>query len=91
MIFQKLRDAEREMTYEEFAGREGDIVTGIVQQSERRYTLLDLGKVEALVPQAEQVPSEPYRSGERLKLTSPRSVEARRDRRSSSAEPTRGC
>jgi N utilization substance protein A len=67
VIFQKLRDAEREMTYEEFAGREGDIVTGIVQQSERRYTLLDLGKVEALLPQAEQVPSEPYRNGERLK------------------------
>jgi N utilization substance protein A len=55
------------MTYEEFAGREGDVVTGIVQQSERRYTLLDLGKVEALLPQAEQVPSEPYRNGERLK------------------------
>jgi N utilization substance protein A len=67
VIFQKLRDAEREMTYEEFAGREGDVVTGIVQQSERRYTLLDLGKVEALLPQAEQVPSEPLRSGERLK------------------------
>jgi transcription termination/antitermination protein NusA len=67
VIFQKLRDAEREMTYEEFAGREGVIVTGIVQQSERRYTLLDLGKVEALLPQAEQVPSEPYRNGERLK------------------------
>ena len=50
VIFQKLRDAEREMTYEEFAGREGDVVTGIVQQSERRYTLLDLGKVEALLP-----------------------------------------
>ncbi|HET6713258.1 MAG TPA: NusA N-terminal domain-containing protein, partial [Actinomycetota bacterium] len=64
VIFQKLRDAEREMTYEEFAGREGDVVTGIVQQQERRYTLLDLGKVEALLPQAEQVPSEPYRHGE---------------------------
>jgi transcription termination/antitermination protein NusA len=67
VIYQKLRDAEREMTYEEFAGREGDVVTGIVQQQERRYTLLDLGKVEALLPQAEQVPSEPYRHGERLK------------------------
>ena len=44
VIFQKLRDAEREMTYEEFAGREGDVVTGIVQQQERRYTLLDLGQ-----------------------------------------------
>ncbi|MFL5766310.1 MAG: transcription termination factor NusA [Actinomycetota bacterium] len=66
VIYQKLRDAEREMTYEEFAGREGDLVTGIVQQQERRYTLLDHGKVEALLPQAEQVPSEPYRHGERL-------------------------
>src|SRR5918994_1083540 len=45
----------------------GEIVTGIVQQAERRYTLLDLGKVEALLPQAEQVPAEPYRNGERLK------------------------
>ncbi|MFM8944587.1 MAG: transcription termination factor NusA [Actinomycetota bacterium] len=67
VIFQKLRDAEREMTYEEFAGREGDVVTGIVQQQERRYTTLDLGTVEALLPQSEQVPSEPYRHGERLK------------------------
>jgi transcription termination/antitermination protein NusA len=67
VIFQKLRDAEREMTYEEFAGREGDVITGIVQQSDRRYILLDLGKVEAILPQAEQVPSESYRPGERLK------------------------
>jgi N utilization substance protein A len=67
VIYQKLRDAERDMTYEEFAGREGDIVTGIIQQDQRRYTLLDLGKVEALLPQVEQVPSEPYRNGERLK------------------------
>jgi N utilization substance protein A len=67
VILQKLREAEREMTYEEFAGREGDIVTGIVQQQERRYTLLDLGKVEALLPQAEQVPSEALRHGERVK------------------------
>jgi N utilization substance protein A len=67
VILQKLRDAEREMTYEEFAGREGDVVTGIVQQDSHRYTLLDLGKVEALLPVQEQVPSEPYRHGERLK------------------------
>ena len=67
VVYQKLRDAERELTYEEFSGREGDIVTGIIQQDSHRYTLLDLGKVEALLPQAEQVPSEPYRHGERLK------------------------
>jgi N utilization substance protein A len=55
------------MTYEEFAGREGDVVTGIVQQQDRRYILLDLGKVEALMPASEQVPSESYRHGERVK------------------------
>lgn len=67
VILQKIREAEREMTYEEFAGREGNVVTGIVQQDSHRYTLLDLGKVEALLPVQEQVPSEPYRHGERLK------------------------
>jgi len=69
VIFQKLRDAEREMTYEEFAGREGDVVTGIVQAQERdrRSILLDLGKVEALLPHTEQIPSEQIRHGERLK------------------------
>jgi hypothetical protein len=55
---QRIREAERERKFEEYAGREGDIVTGIIQQSDSRYTLLDLGKVEALLPQAEQVPYE---------------------------------
>jgi N utilization substance protein A len=55
------------MKYEEYAGREGDIVTGIIQQSDNRYTLLDLGKVEALLPQAEQVPFEHYEHNARLK------------------------
>ena len=55
------------MKYEEYAGREGDIVTGIIQQSDSRYTLLDLGRVEALLPQAEQVPYERPEPGTRLK------------------------
>ena len=67
VFMQGVREAERELKYEEYAGREGDIVTGIIQQTDSRFTLLDLGKVEALLPQAEQVPSEPYRHGERLK------------------------
>jgi transcription termination/antitermination protein NusA len=67
VILQKLRDAEREITYEEFAGREGDVVTGIVQQDSHRYAILDLGKVEALLPFQEKTPSESYRHGERLK------------------------
>ena len=50
VILQRIREAERDRKYEEYAGREGDIVTGIIQQSDNRYTLLDLGKVEALLP-----------------------------------------
>jgi len=67
VMMQKIREAEREMKYEEYAGREGDIVTGIIQQTDQRYTLLDLGKVEALLPQAEQVQNERYDHGSRLK------------------------
>jgi transcription termination/antitermination protein NusA len=67
VILQRIREAERDQKYEEYAGREGDIVTGIIQQSDNRYTLLDLGKVEALLPQAEQVPYERYDHGARLK------------------------
>jgi N utilization substance protein A len=67
VILQRIREFEREMKYEEYAGREGDIVTGIIQQTDQRYTLLDLGKVEALLPQAEQVQNERYEHGSRLK------------------------
>jgi N utilization substance protein A len=67
VILQRIREVERDQKYEEYAGREGDIVTGIIQQSDNRYTLLDLGKVEALLPQAEQVPYEHYDHGARLK------------------------
>src|SRR5882757_3218878 len=67
VILQRIREVERDQKYEEYAGREGDIVTGIIQQSDNRYTLLDLGKVEALLPQAEQVPYERYEHGSRLK------------------------
>jgi N utilization substance protein A len=67
VILQRIREAEREMKYEEYAGREGDIVTGLIQQTDARYTLLELGKVEALLPQAEQVQNERYEHGTRLK------------------------
>jgi N utilization substance protein A len=67
VMSQRIREAEREMKYEEYAGREGDIVTGIIQQSDSRYTLLDLGKVEALLPQAEQVPYERPEPSSRVK------------------------
>lgn len=67
VMLQRIREAEREMKYEEYAGREGDIVTGIIQQSDSRYTLLDLGRVEALLPQAEQVPYERPEANTRVK------------------------
>src|SRR5213075_2843106 len=67
VILQRIREVERDQKYEEYAGREGDIVTGIIQQSDNRYTLLDLGKVEALLPQAEQVTYERYDHGARVK------------------------
>jgi N utilization substance protein A len=67
VMLQRIREAERELKYEEYAGREGDIVTGIIQQSDSRYTLLDLGRVEALLPQAEQVAYERPDPGTRLK------------------------
>jgi N utilization substance protein A len=64
---QRIREVERDMKYEEYAGREGDIVTGMIQQSDQRYTLLDLGRVEALLPQAEQVPYERPEPNSRVK------------------------
>jgi len=67
VMTQRLRDIDREQKYSEYAGREGDIVTGIIQQNDSRYTLLDLGRVEALLPQAEQVPYERPEPGARVK------------------------
>ena len=49
VILQRIREAEREMKFEQYTGREGEIVTGIIQQSDQRYTLLDLGPVEGSV------------------------------------------
>lgn len=67
VMMQRLREVDRETKYAEYAGREGDIVNGIIQQSDARYTLLDLGRVEALLPQAEQVPHERPEPNSRLK------------------------
>ncbi len=68
ILLQGIREEEREMKYEEYAGREGDIVTGIVQQTDARYTLLDLGRVDALLPQSEQVSTGPRpKAGDRHK------------------------
>jgi N utilization substance protein A len=68
VILQRLRDAEEEVTFGEYAGREGDIVTGVVQQGkDPKNILVDIGKLEAILPAQEQVPGEDYRHGVRLK------------------------
>ncbi len=67
VILQRIREAERDMMYGEYVDRVGDIVTGIVQQSDQRYTLVDLGRVEALLPKSEQIETERYEHGARIK------------------------
>jgi transcription termination/antitermination protein NusA len=67
VILQRIREAEREMMYDEYVDRVGDVVTGIIQQSDSRYTLVDLGRVEALLPESEQVHNERYDHGARIK------------------------
>lgn len=68
VVVQRLREAERGMIFEEFANREGDIVTGLVQRQEQRNILIDLGKTEAILTPSEQMPGEEYRTGERIKI-----------------------
>lgn len=68
IILQRLRDAEDDRMYGEFSGREGDIVSGIIQQGrEPGDVLVDLGKIEALMPTIERVAGERYEHGERIK------------------------
>jgi transcription termination/antitermination protein NusA len=68
VILQRLRDVEDEMTFGEYAGHEGDIVAGVIQQGkDPRTVLVDLGKIEAVLPPAEQVPGERYVHGERIR------------------------
>ncbi len=68
VILQRLRDAEDEQRFGEFSGREGDLVSGIVQQGRNpEDVLVDLGKLEALLPAGERVPGERYEHGTRIK------------------------
>jgi transcription termination/antitermination protein NusA len=68
VILQRIREAERAMMYDEYIDRVGEVVTGIVQQAgDRNNVLIDLGKVEALLPRSEQVDGERYEQGSRIK------------------------
>ncbi|MFB6722706.1 transcription termination factor NusA [Kribbella sp. NPDC056345] len=69
IILQRLRDAEDDVRYGEFSGKEGDIVSGVVQQGrDPRSVMVDLGKIEAVLPAPEQVPGEKYDHGSRLRV-----------------------
>jgi N utilization substance protein A len=68
VVLQRLREAEREVVFEEYSGREGDIVSGEMVRMEGRNVIIDLGKAEALLPPPEQVRNEHYRSGQRMKF-----------------------
>jgi N utilization substance protein A len=68
VILQKLHDAERGAIFEEFAGKEGEIITGTAQRVTPEHVIVDIGKTEAVIPLNERVPTERYRPGQRLKL-----------------------
>ena len=68
VVMQHLREVERERTYEEYADRVGEVVTGTILRREGKSVFVNIGKVEALIPPSEQVPTEPYRFNERLKV-----------------------
>ena len=66
-IVQRVRDAEREIIYNDFKGREGQLVNGIVQRFEKKNIIVNLGKTDAILPEKEQVPRERYRQGDRIR------------------------
>lgn len=66
VIIQKIRDAEREMTFNEFKDRKGELIAGIVRRFEKGNIIVDLNRAEAILPRREQVPTETYRPGDRI-------------------------
>ncbi|PXF57840.1 MAG: transcription termination/antitermination protein NusA [Deltaproteobacteria bacterium] len=67
VIIQKMKTAERDLIYEEFKDRKGEVVNGIIQRYERGNVIINLGRTEAILPTSEQISSESYRRGDRLR------------------------
>jgi transcription termination/antitermination protein NusA len=67
VVIQRIREAERELIYENFVDRTEEIITGLVRRFEQRNVIIDLGRTEAVLPIDEQIPHERYRQGERVK------------------------
>ncbi len=67
VVVQRIREAERGIIFDEFSSREGDILTGVIHRLEHRNVMVDLGKVEGVLPPPEQIPGEAYRPNDRIK------------------------
>jgi N utilization substance protein A len=67
VIIQKLREAEREIIYSEYSERKGEIVSGIIQKADPNIVVMDLGKVEGVMPAKEQIPTEKYHVNDKIK------------------------
>lgn len=67
VIIQRIRDAERDNTFDEYQDRQGEVVNGIVRRFEKGAIIVDLGRAEAVIPAKEQVPRESYRPGDRIR------------------------
>lgn len=68
VVIQRIRDAERDVIYDEFINRENEIITGLVQRISKNNVFIDLGKTEGVLPPSEQIEGEEYNQGDRLKL-----------------------
>jgi N utilization substance protein A len=66
-MLQRIRQVEKEMVFEEFKGRAGDIISGTVRRFERSDVIVDLGRIEAVMPHSERVPTEEYQPGDRIR------------------------
>ena len=78
VVLQRIRDYERDSVYEEFHDKQGEVLNGIVQRADPRAVIVELGKAEAVMPAREQVPTERYRPGQRVKVLL---VEVNKDQR----------
>ncbi|MHB0997775.1 MAG: transcription termination factor NusA [Armatimonadota bacterium] len=68
VVMQRIREAERDHVYDEYSEKIGEVVTGTIQRWEQRHVFVNIGKIEALLPANEQVPTEPYKFNDRIKV-----------------------
>lgn len=68
VVIQRIKDAEREVVFDEFINRENEIITGMIQRISKNNVYIDLGKTEGVLPPTEQIEGEEYKQGDRLKL-----------------------